>query len=252
MNSVREQLSLQNSSCAESMNDDNKARLIIPDIHHKVQLVERIRASHPGTPAIFLGDYFDDTPAAMKTTCEWLKNAIENCADEFLLGNHCFAYVSYELGVRWGFCSGWEPAKQQIFHQYFPGDALLKSGSWISKRQGWLISHAGLTRKLYRSFSKRNTFEEILEWVNNAENALMGGIAHPAFVAGAERGGPAKSGGILWCDWQAFEPIRGIRQIVGHTPAHEVRYKQRDVCIDTHLHHYGLLEDGELTILEQH
>jgi hypothetical protein len=64
--------------------------------------------------------------------------------------------------------------------------------------EGWLISHAGLTRKLYRSFSKRNRSEEILEWVKNAENALMEGVAH------------------------------------------------------THLHHYGLLEDGELTIVEQH
>jgi hypothetical protein len=54
----------------------------------------------------------------------------------------------------------------------------------------------------------------------------MGGVAHPAFVAGIERGGPAKSGGILWCDWQAFETIRDIRQIVGHTPGHEVRYKK--------------------------
>jgi len=94
--------------------------------------------------------------------------------------------------------------------------------------------------------------EEILEWAKNAENALMGGVAHPAFVAGMERGGPAKSGGILWCDWQSFEPITGIRQIVGHTPGHEVRYKKGDVCLDTHLHHYGLLEDGELTIVEQH
>jgi hypothetical protein len=43
-------------------------------------------------PAIFLGDDFDDfddTPAEMKTTCEWLKNAIENRADEVLLENHC-------------------------------------------------------------------------------------------------------------------------------------------------------------------
>ena len=35
------------------MNDDNKARLIMSDIHHKVELVERIRVNHPGTPAIF-------------------------------------------------------------------------------------------------------------------------------------------------------------------------------------------------------
>jgi hypothetical protein len=237
------------------MDNDNKAYLIIPDIHHKVGMVERIRANHPGMPAIFLGDYFDDfydTPAHMEVTCRWLKQAIGRGQDTFLLGNHCFAYLSYELGVRWGYCSGWDVGKQQIFHRHFPGDTLLKSGAWTAHCQGWLISHAGLTRKLHRSFSKRNTSEEILAWVNNAENALMGGVAHPAFVAGIERGGPAKSGGILWCDWQSFEPITGIRQIVGHTPGHEVRYKKGDVCLDTHLHHYGLLEDGELTIVEQH
>jgi hypothetical protein len=36
------------------MNNDNKACLIIPDIHHKVGMVERIRANHSGMPAIFL------------------------------------------------------------------------------------------------------------------------------------------------------------------------------------------------------
>jgi hypothetical protein len=174
------------------MDNDNKAYLIIPDIHHKVGMVERIRANHPGMPAIFLGDYFDDfydTPAHMEVTCRWLKQAIGRGQDTFLLGNHCFAYLSYELGVRWGYCSGWDVGKQQIFHRHFPGDTLLKSGAWTAHCQGWLISHAGLTRKLHRSFSKRNTSEEILAWVNNAENALMGGVAHPAFVAGIERGG---------------------------------------------------------------
>lgn len=125
---------------------DNNARLIIPDIHHKVELAERIRGNHPGMPAIFLGDYFDDfddTAADMEKTCKWLKSAVENRDDEFLLGNHCFAYLSYELGVRWGFCSGWTLGKQRVFHQYFPGDALLKPSAWILNCQSWLISHAG-------------------------------------------------------------------------------------------------------------
>ncbi|HEX7360871.1 MAG TPA: hypothetical protein VF283_10300 [Bryobacteraceae bacterium] len=165
---------------------DKNARLIIPDIHHKVELVERIRGNHPGMPAIFLGDYFDDfddTAADMEKTCQWLKGAVENHDDEFLLGNHCFAYLSCELGVRWGFCSGWTVGKQQVFHRYFPGDTLVKPSAWILNCQGWFISHAGITNKLYRSFSKRKTFEEIVEWVNNAESALMGGIQHPAFMA---------------------------------------------------------------------
>ena len=227
--------------------------LIIPDIHHKVGLVKSIRGVHPGTPAIFLGDYFDDfhdTVDDMRATCEWLKTALENPDDVFLLGNHCFAYLSYELGVRWGFCSGWTVAKQQVFHQYFPGDVLLRRCRWIVRSQNRLISHAGLSNDLYREFSKRKTAEEIFEWVNNAENALTAGVAHPAFLAGRDRGGPQSVGGILWCDWERFRPVPGIHQIVGHTPAEHVRYKKGSVCLDTHLRHYGLLEDGNLTVLE--
>ncbi len=227
--------------------------LIIPDIHHKADVVERIRQRHPGVPAIFLGDYFDDfhdTPWDMETTCRWLKKAMEDERDTFLLGNHCFAYLAYELGARWGICSGWEPGKQQVFHQHFPGDALLKSTGWMMNCQGWLISHAGVSRKLHQSFAKRKTVEEILNWVQNAENALTAGVRHAAFLAGMDRGGPARVGGILWCDWNTFEPIQGIRQIVGHTPGGEVRYKRDSVCLDTHLHHYGVLEGGELRVWE--
>ena len=234
------------------MNDQNEACLIIPDIHHKVSLVDRIRDKHPDVPAIFLADYFDDfhdTTADMEVTCLWLKQAIERRHDTFLLGNHCFAYLSYELGVRWGYCGGWTAAKQQVFHRHLPGDTLLKSCAWVTVCQDWLISHAGITRKLYRAFSKRNTFDEITEWVNDAERALTVGVSHPAFLAGTDRGGPARAGGILWCDWETFEPIKGMRQIVGHTPAEQVRYKRGDVCLDTHLHHYGLLQNGHLTIL---
>jgi hypothetical protein len=234
------------------MTSRHEARLIIPDIHQQVGLVDRIRDKHPSVPAIFLGDYFDDfydTTAHMEVTCRWLKQAIGREHDTFLLGNHCFAYLSYELGVRWGYCSGWTVAKQQIFHRHFPGDTLLKSCVWVTHCQDWLISHAGVTRKLYRAFSKRNSFEEIIQWVDDAERALTVGVSHPAFLAGTDRGGPARAGGILWCDWDSFEPIKGMRQIVGHTPAEQVRYKRGDVCLDTHLHHYGVLQDGELAIL---
>jgi hypothetical protein len=36
---------------------------------------------------------------------------------------------------------------------------------------------------------------------------------------------------------------------MGHTPGTEVRFRKNDVCLDTNLRHYGLLEDGKLTIL---
>lgn len=229
------------------------ARLIIPDVHHKAQIVNDLRSKHPGMPAIFLGDYFDDFHDSvydMEKTCRWLKQAFENDDDEFILGNHCFAYLSYELGVRWGFCTGWRVDKQHVFHEYFPEDTLLNRGSWLSDCQGWLISHAGLSNDLYRSFRKRKTIGEIVQWVADAETALRAGLQHPAFLAGVDRGGSQKFGGILWCDWQELKPIPSVRQLVGHTPAAEVRFRRNDVCLDTHLRHYGVLEDGKLSILE--
>lgn len=229
-----------------------QSRLIVPDIHHKVEIVERIRQAHPGVQAVFLGDYFDDfndTTDDMRTTCRWLRNSFQNAADVFLIGNHCFAYLSYELGVRWGFCSGWTAAKQAVFHEFFPADTLLRHCRWIVELEGWLISHAGLSNDLYRSFSKRRSKEYIFEWTMNAQNALLAGVAHPALLAGMDRGGSQRTGGILWCDWGRFKPIPGIRQIVGHTPGDAVRRKSGSICLDTNLNHYGLLEGEELTIL---
>ena len=230
----------------------SQTHLIIPDIHHKIQIVEEIRQSHPGIPAIFLGDYFDDfydTPDDMRATCRWLRNSLENTSDVFLIGNHCFAYLSYELGVRWGSCSGWTPAKHGVFHEYFPGDLLLRQCRWMVDCQDWLITHAGVSNDLYRAFSKRRSKDDIFEWVANAQNALLAGVAHPALLAGFDRGGSQKTGGILWCDWNSFRPIPQFRQILGHTPGNDVRFKRGDVCLDTNLKDYGLLEDGKLTIL---
>jgi hypothetical protein len=229
----------------------DQTRLIIPDIHHKTRVADNIRAAHPGIPAIFLGDYFDDfhdTVTDMRATCDWLRTAVEKTDDVFLMGNHCFAYLSYELGLRWGFCTGWTAAKQQVFHEYFPGDKLLQRCRWFLCWQGRLISHAGLSNELYRSFSKRKSEEEISNWINDAESALTAGVAHPAFLAGQERGGPQRVGGIIWCDWKRFRPIPGIRQILGHTPADKVRRRKGSICLDTHLRHYGLLENGNLRI----
>ena len=99
------------------------ARLIIPDVHHKAQIVNDLRSKHPGMPAIFLGDYFDDFHDSvydMEKTCRWLKQAFENDDDEFILGNHCFAYLSYELGVRWAFARDGELTSNTCSTNIFP------------------------------------------------------------------------------------------------------------------------------------
>ncbi len=190
------------------------------------------------------------TMGRSRETCEWLQRALDNEEDQFLLGNHCFAYVSYEIDVIWGYCGGWNRAKQQMFHLYFPGDKLLQLTGWMAECQDWLLSHAGLTNGLYRTFSRRQNPADIVEWLDMGERALREGVAHPAFVAGRDRGGQYNFGGVLWCDWERFAPIKGVRQIVGHTVGDSVRWKRENVCLDTSLRHYGLLDEGKLTVME--
>ncbi len=57
----------------------------------------------------------------------------------------------------------WPSSK--CFISIFPATTS-EATSWISKCQGWLINHAGLTRGLYKSFSKHKTDREILNRVN--------------------------------------------------------------------------------------
>ena len=84
-------------------------------------------------------------------------------------------------------------------------------------------------------------------------------------------------GGLTWCDWrQEFLPIRGVHQLVGHTPCrtlywialgeNDVEHKtipledlsspiltdktSYNLCLDTHprSQYYTIYESGELTI----
>ena len=59
---------------------NNEIVLIIPDIHHKVDEVEKIIRSVGADKVIFLGDYFDnidDTPEVVKYTCDWLVHSVK-------------------------------------------------------------------------------------------------------------------------------------------------------------------------------
>ena len=231
-------------------NDFNANRcLVIPDIHHRNGLVAEIRQRHSELPVVFLGDYFDDFgdgPFDIRQTCARVAQALEDDRDCFLLGNHCFAYLAYDLGVLWGRCAGWTLAKQLVFHEYFPGDTLLRRTNWLVWVQGWLLSHAGITNELYRRFAKRRTEEEICQWAEDAESAFRAGVADPALVAGRDRGGQYPHGGLLWCDWNSFRPVPGVRQIFGHTIGSDVREKSGSFCLDTNLRSYEILDSGNL------
>ena len=79
------------------------------------------------------------------------------------------------------------------------------------------------------------------------------------YGVGAARGGRQNIGGITWQDFGAeFEPIDGLKQIVGHTSHPKILNHYTDgnldiascdnIDIDCHLNQYLLIQNGKLII----
>ena len=224
--------------------------LIIPDIHHKTWVVDEILNAERFDEVVFLGDYFDDfndTPEDARRTAEWLHAYAGTPGFTFLYGNHDLPYRFPVPGLD---CAGftiekWQEILQVLEEVHWES---FKLHTWID---GWLLSHAGWNRRFSNASGQVNR-----SWIDQlcAEclSQLHDGKMHPLAAAGMSRGGWQSVGGITWQDWSELNPIPGLRQIVGHTPGVAVRLKGDDdstaICLDTHLCHYGCLEDGSFTV----
>ncbi len=229
--------------------------LIIPDIHLKYSRVDKIVNSEGHDKVLVMGDLFHDfhdTVDQNKKMAEWTKERLSDKKWIFIFGNHDCSHAYNNYLAR---CSGWEEDKQIAV------DLVLKDEDW--DKFVWyywldndsLVSHAGLTnplaKKILHKKPKLENVKSLLEQeALKATKALKNRQSHWFFRAGRSRGGGQDFGGLNWCDWSEFEPIEGINQLVAHTPDRRIRWKQNDVCIDTHLNHYGLWRDGRLTVKE--
>jgi hypothetical protein len=224
--------------------------LIIPDIHHKTWIVDEILMNERFDAAVFLGDYFDDfndTIEDARQTAEWLRAHIGTPEFTFLYGNHDLPYRFPMPGLN---CAGfsidkWQAIVPVLNEELWEGFQL---HAWID---GWLLSHAGWNTR----FADANGQVHpgwIDEHCKDCLQELSEGRMHPLAAAGRSRGGRQAVGGVTWQDWRELQPIPGLRQVVGHTPGLEVRYKEAQdgaaICLDTHLRHIGFLENGEFTV----
>ena len=207
----------------------NKITLIIPDLHHRWEQAEKIIASVGADEVIFLGDYFDDfddTAEMVNATSDWLIESVQKPNRIHLFGNHdqhyAFPYKSFQ-------CSGYQQWKYFITHD------IVKSNTWDKVKwfhfldDQWFLCHAGLHNlNLPNDIKKLRTDRpkfhaelasylnaEIIKGFQNGANGTGSWILN----AGRGRGGMQRVGGITWCDYhQEFFPVRGLNQIMGHTP----------------------------------
>lgn len=212
---------------------NNAKILVIPDIHTSYQKVEGLIEAYNPDLTVFLGDYFDqfyDSPALNLDVATWLKESLTRPNRIHLFGNHDLHYAYPNRNT---ICSGFTEEK-------------LKAISGVLTKDDWnklllyylhgdiLFTHAGF----HNSFLKGRVRPFIQKECNAALKALKEGKPHWVTSAGFSRGGRQSIGGLTWCDWREFWPIKGLSQVFGHTVDIKPRVKKSDdgaynLCLDT-------------------
>ena len=247
------------------MEDASKV-LVIADVHHRTAVAEAILAAEePFTRAVFLGDLFDDFgdgPAEARATARWLKAKLaEDPRLVFLWGNHDLAYAFPGNPALW--CPGFSRPKAAAIAE------VLGPEHWerfaLCRFEGpWLLSHAGFHPGVCPELRADRSGRAALE---RACKEALRAVASPwrrrddplpeLLAWGRDRGGKAPVGGVTWLDWSRLEPVPGVHQIVGHTPAREpLRHRHAtdgtsslNFCLDdnTTATYALLLPDGTAT-----
>lgn len=226
--------------------------LIIPDLHNGTEHADHWLRSQSYDRVIFLGDFFDnfgDDASDARLAAAWLRARMESSDDVMLLGNHDAAYMFAQVDAM--YCPGFTKAKAKAINE------ILKPRHWQRFKlahieQGWLLSHAGFHPTWTRTPTTKRFIEDCADVLEKAAR----GVVDPLLGCGYDRGGPQPIGGPLWLDWDSLVPIRGINQIVGHTPGTEVRERRskdsRNYCLDVRNGAVAaLLEGDRLTIVQR-
>ena len=205
--------------------------LILPDVHTRYELAETIIDKVKPDLTIFLGDFFDDfndSPMVAENVALWFVKSINKTDRIHLCGNHDVMYwFKDNMNTR---CSGYHHSKSFVINN------IVKRTDWEKLKffhvldNKWLLSHAGVHpvwinsdefKSSTISEAKLSDIVEKLEYDSTqAIKNLQSNNDHWFTYAGFSRSMRSRSyGGLLWCDWnQEFIPMRGIHQIVGHTP----------------------------------
>lgn len=259
--------------------------LIIPDVHTHHLKAQKIIDNETFDKIIFGGDFFDqfdDSPIENMNTAVWLKEIMAKHKIEILLSNHDAAYRWYKN--KFLYCSGFTLSKALAINNVITLDDWLKFQPWIVE-QGFLLSHAGVSKRLYdyicksREIESKEKFANVITFLEDETPKALEMAddydVHPFFAASYYRGGMSTIPGLIWCDYREFVPIKKVNQIFFHTPLNQPACKTMgangnignwladslfqnndanlvsyNYDLDTHLKFYGILENKQLSIYQ--
>lgn len=250
--------------------------IIVSDLHNRTHYVEHTLSSlQPYDRVVFLGDYFDnygDTPNDVYMSAKWLKQSLK-------MPNRIHLYGTHDIWYRFP-SNPYIAASGNTVEKYYAIQSVLDQNDWNKLKlfhyeQDYLMTHAGIHSYLISEyvFRHRNIFDKYiinnnlqlgsLDIINNiiepatkeALEEISNNLSDTWLGAGFARGGVQPVGGIIWLDWdKEFKPIPYLNQIVGHTehkyPQEKITQNSKNYDLDTRSNHIGILEDGNLTWIE--
>jgi len=257
--------------------------LVYGDIHNRIDAAEHVASKYEDThKIIFCGDYFDgwgDDEHIARKTANWLKRSLTRPNRIHLLGNHDAAYAFCHNSALW--CPGYSPEKNRAIRSIINELDFRQLRLYYEIQRGRderpiVISHAGFTLANLYGFrhmeyvKKGGKFRHLMDltvdehlfemkkqeprWREAAEKS---GYHH--FMYQGYRCGEPGHGGPYWLHMTQFTPIRGIDQIMGHTPNRHVVQswfpnKKDSIAngyfIDTLGEEYLTIENGTINIIK--
>lgn len=216
--------------------------LVISDVHEQIDIVQRIKSQAGSVDhTVYLGDFLDSFyDGGLTDTAEFIVSEAQNPNTTILYGNHDLPYVFPSVfGLK---CSGHDPLKLiplkealVVARQHF---------KFVAFIDGWVLTHAGFSKYMADKYLNDDLDAHLLK----VYRTLAEGSLPELLRVGMSRGGNYKTGGITWLDWEEeFEPVPGVKQIVGHTRGKKPRWNGDNLCLDTNLKHYAIIEDGVVT-----
>jgi hypothetical protein len=184
--------------------------IIVGDIHGNLEKVQAFLNYRPDQPHIALGDYVDSFGEPLEWQLECLIRLLDSNA-LLLWGNHDLHYLKNPPFE----CSGYQKWLAYRFRDIYEQHRhRFRAACAVD---GWLCTHAGVSRKLSRDCTDPKMLAERL---NRMMDRYLEGVCRRSaiFYIGRRRGGLQRSGGIFWFDnLRETGLAEQIPQIIGHT-----------------------------------